>query len=130
MPPTKQQIFKILDPETHRRSNSIIVGWKSSIAADDFIELSAKYTVARMLEREDFNTAVSASSSPLVSTNSMYPWFKVTTLLSSKRMLSWAERINGLICLWVVKCNGNTVRAPQIVLTMPLLEGTDGVHRR
>jgi tyrosyl-tRNA synthetase len=104
----KQQIFKILDPQ--KTTIEFNHRWMEKLDAVGFIELSAKYTVARMLEREDFKQRYQKQQRSAFM-NLCTRWFRAMTRWSSKRTLSWAARINDLICSWVENCNGIWPRA-------------------
>lgn len=122
----KQQIFKILDPKktiiefNHR--------WMEKLDAVGFIELSAKYTVARMLEREDFKQRYQKQQ-PISIHEFMYPLvqgYDSVVLKADVELGGTDQRFNLLMGRELQREYG---QEPQVVLTMPLLEGTDGVHK-
>ncbi|MBM4260080.1 MAG: tyrosine--tRNA ligase [Deltaproteobacteria bacterium] len=122
----KQQIFKILDP------NKTIIEfnhrWMEKMDAVGFIELSAKYTVARMLEREDFKQRYQKQQ-PISIHEFMYPLvqgYDSVVLKADVELGGTDQRFNLLMGRELQREYG---QEPQIVLTMPLLEGTDGVHK-
>ena len=122
----KEQIFKILDPQktiiefNHR--------WMEKLNAVSLIELSAKYTVARMLEREDFKQRYQNQQSISIH-EFLYPLmqgYDSVVLKADVELGGTDQRFNLLIGREVQREYG---QEPQVVLTMPLLEGTDGVHK-
>jgi tyrosyl-tRNA synthetase len=122
----KEQMFKILDPEktviefNHR--------WMESMDAVGFIELSAKYTVARMLEREDFKQRYQKQQ-PIGIHEFLYPLiqgYDSVMLKADVELGGTDQRFNLLIGRELQREYG---QEPQVVLTMPLLEGTDGVQK-
>jgi tyrosyl-tRNA synthetase len=120
------QIFKILDPEkTVIDFNS---RWFSAMGASGMIELAARYTVARMLERDDFAKRYK-SNQPIAVHEFLYPLvqgYDSVALKADVELGGTDQKFNLLV--------GRSLQAdygqePQVVLTMPLLEGTDGVHK-
>src|SRR3989304_1924109 len=120
------QIFKILDPaKTKIVFNS---EWMSKLGADDVIQLAAKYTVARMLEREDFKKRYQAEL-PISIHEFLYPLiqgYDSVVLKADVELGGTDQRFNLLVGRELQKEYG---QEPQVVLTMPLLEGTDGVNK-
>ena len=122
----QEQIFKILDPEkTIIDFNS---RWFSPMNAAGMIELAAKCTVARMLERDDFSKRYKAGQ-PIAVHEFLYPLvqgYDSVALQADVELGGTDQKFNLLV--------GRSLQAdygqePQVVLTMPLLEGTDGVHK-
>ena len=122
----QEQIFRILDPEkTVIDFNS---RWFGAMGAAGMIELAAKYTVARMLERDDFAKRY-RSKQPIAVHEFLYPLvqgYDSVALEADVELGGTDQKFNLLV--------GRTLQAdygqePQVVLTMPLLEGTDGVHK-
>ena len=122
----QEQIFKILDPEkTVIDFNS---RWFGAMNAAGMIELSAKYTVARMLERDDFSKRYK-SNQPIAVHEFLYPLvqgYDSVALKADVELGGTDQKFNLLV--------GRALQAdygqePQVVLTMPLLEGTDGVQK-
>ena len=122
----KEQIFKILDPKktviefNHR--------WMEQLDAVGLIELAAKYTVARMLEREDFKQRYQKQQSISIH-EFLYPLiqgYDSVVLKADVELGGTDQRFNLLIGRELQREYG---QEPQVVLTMPLLEGTDGVHK-
>ena len=122
----QEQIFRILDPEkTVIDFNS---RWFGAMSASGMIELAAKYTVARMLERDDFAKRYK-SNQPIAVHEFLYPLvqgYDSVALKADVELGGTDQKFNLLV--------GRTLQAdygqePQVVLTMPLLEGTDGVQK-
>jgi tyrosyl-tRNA synthetase len=122
----QEQIFKILDPDkTVIDFNS---RWFGALGASGMIELAAKYTVARMLERDDFAKRYKARQ-PIAVHEFLYPLvqgYDSVALKADVELGGTDQKFNLLV--------GRSLQAdygqePQVVLTMPLLEGTDGVQK-
>lgn len=122
----QKQIFKILDPDkTKVVFNS---AWHSKLSFADVIQLGAKYTVARMLERDDFKARL-AQEKPVGIHELLYPLAQAydSVAISADVELGGTDQtFNFLLTREIQKEYGQT---PQVVLTMPLLEGTDGVNK-
>src|SRR5690349_11484685 len=122
----KEQIFKILDPQKTRIEFNH--SWMEKLDAVAMIELSAKYTVARMLEREDFKQRFQKQHSISIH-EFLYPLlqgYDSVVLKADVELGGTDQRFNLLIGRELQREYG---QEPQVVLTMPLLEGTDGVHK-
>lgn len=122
----KEQIFKILDAKkTEVRFNS---EWMNSLGAAGLIKLAASSTVARMLERDDFKKRYQGGQ-PIAIHEFLYPliqgWDSVE-LRADVEMGGTDQRFNLLMGRELQKENGQT---PQTVITVPLLEGLDGVQK-
>ena len=121
-----QQVFKILDPErTEVRCNS---EWMAPFRADDFVRLCGQYTVARILERDDFSNRF-REGKPIGIHEFLYPLvqgYDSVALRADVEVGGTDQRFNLLVGREIQKAYG---MAPQIVLTLPLLEGTDGVQK-
>ncbi len=122
----KEQIFKILDPEkTEIAFNS---KWMQKMASIDMIRLCAKYTVARMLEREDFKQRFQQQR-PIAIHEFIYPLiqgYDSVALKADVELGGTDQKFNLLVGRHIQKEYG---QEPQVVLTMPLLEGLDGVNK-
>ncbi len=122
----KKQVFKILDPKkTTIEFNS---RWMEQMNAVALIELAAKYNVARMLEREDFKTRYQNQRSITIH-EFLYPLiqgYDSVALRADVELGGTDQRFNLLIGRELQREYG---QEPQVVLTMPLLEGTDGVQK-
>ena len=122
----KEQVFKILDPrKTVVEFNS---RWMAQVNAVALIELAGKYTVARMLEREDFKLRYQNQQSISIH-EFLYPLiqgYDSVALQADVELGGTDQRFNLLIGRELQREYG---REPQVVLTMPLLEGTDGIQK-
>ncbi|MBO4285283.1 MAG: tyrosine--tRNA ligase [Alphaproteobacteria bacterium] len=122
----QNQIFKILNPDkTIVRFNS---EWLSSLGFKDVIELAAKITVARMLERDDFNKRYT-NNQPISVHEFFYPLMQAydsVALRADVELGGTDQTFNVLMGRNIQKDFGQD---PQITLFMPLLEGIDGVEK-
>lgn len=122
----EQQIFKILDPEkTLVMFNS---SWMGEMSAADLIALAAKHTVARMLERDDFNKRYK-SGQPIAVHEFLYPLvqgYDSVAMRADVELGGTDQKFNLLVGRQLQQAYG---QAPQVVVTMPLLEGLDGVQK-
>lgn len=122
----KEQVFKILDPEKTRVVfNS---DWLSKLNASDMIGLSAKYTVARMLEREDFSNRFT-NQLPISIHEFLYPLiqgYDSVALKADVELGGTDQKFNLLVGRELQREWG---QPPQTVITMPLLEGLDGTNK-
>ncbi len=122
----QDQIFKILDPERTRiEFNS---RWMGAMNAAGLIELAAKHTVARMLERDDFHRRYK-SGQPIAIHEFLYPLvqgYDSVALSADVELGGTDQKFNLLVGRQLQEAYG---QEPQIVLTMPLLEGLDGVQK-
>lgn len=120
------QIFKILDPErTLVMFNS---SWMGAMDAAGLIQLAARHTVARMLERDDFNKRYT-SGQPIAIHEFLYPLvqgYDSVAMSADVELGGTDQKFNLLVGRQLQQSYGQT---PQIVLTMPLLEGLDGVQK-
>ncbi|MBC7754196.1 MAG: tyrosine--tRNA ligase [Moraxellaceae bacterium] len=121
-----EQIFKILDPEkTEIVYNS---DWLMKFTPIDFIKLSAQYTVARMLERDDFTNRYK-SGSPISIHEFLYPLCQGYDSVALKTDLELGGTDQKFNLLVGRDLQSNYGQAPQCILTMPILEGLDGVNK-
>lgn len=122
----KKQIFKILDPErTEIAFNST---WMDTFSAADFIALASRYTVARMLERDDFEKRFKGNL-PISIHEFLYPLvqgYDSVALKADVELGGTDQKFNLLMGRHLQREHG---QASQIVLTMPILEGLDGVQK-
>ena len=122
----EQQIFKILDPEkTLVMFNS---SWMGEMNAADLIQLAAKHTVARMLERDDFHKRYT-SGQPIAIHEFLYPLiqgYDSAAMKADVELGGTDQKFNLLVGRELQKHFG---QEPQVVLTMPILEGLDGVQK-
>ncbi|MCP3178469.1 tyrosine--tRNA ligase [Desulfuromonas sp. KJ2020] len=122
----REQVFKILDPEkTKVVFNS---SWMGPMSAADLIGLAARYTVARMLERDDFHKRFNGQQ-PIAIHEFLYPLvqgYDSVALKADVELGGTDQKFNLLVGRELQKQEG---QRPQSVLTMPLLEGLDGVNK-
>ena len=122
----KAQAFKVLDPaKTELRYNS---EWSDALGARGMIQLAAKYTVARMMERNDFHERFHAGTSISVH-EFLYPLmqgYDSVALESDIELGGTDQKFNLLMGRHLQQEYG---QEPQCILTMPLLEGLDGVEK-
>src|SRR5690348_9602277 len=122
----ERQVFKILDPEKTRVDfNS---RWLSPMHAADFVRLAARYTVARMLERDDFAKRYKAGQ-PIAIHEFLYPLaqgYDSVALKADVELGGTDQKFNLLVGRQLQTAYG---QEPQCILTLPLLEGLDGVNK-
>jgi len=122
----EQQIFRILDPARTRIDfNS---RWFGSMNAAGLIEIAARHTVARMLERDDFSKRF-RSNQPIAIHEFLYPLvqgYDSVALHADVELGGTDQKFNLLVGRQLQQHYG---QEPQIVLTMPLLEGLDGINK-
>ncbi len=122
----QEQIYRILDPARTRIDfNS---RWLSGMPLPRFVEIAAKYTVARMLERDDFAKRFKGGQ-PISVHEFFYPLaqgYDSVELRADVELGGTDQKFNLLVGRHLQEAHG---QEPQIVLTMPLLEGLDGVQK-
>ncbi|MBK8509930.1 MAG: tyrosine--tRNA ligase [Candidatus Competibacteraceae bacterium] len=122
----QEQVFKILDPDkTEVLFNS---SWFERMTPADFIHLAAKHTVARMLERDDFGKRY-ANGQPIAIHEFLYPLvqgYDSVAMRADVELGGTDQKFNLLVGRELQK---HYHQPPQIVLTMPILEGLDGVQK-
>lgn len=122
----KEQVFKILDPEkTEVAFNST---WMSKMSSAEMIQLAAKQTVARMLERDDFSKRYK-SNQPIAIHEFLYPLvqgYDSVALKADIEMGGTDQKFNLLVGRELQRMYG---QEQQVVITLPLLEGLDGVNK-
>jgi len=122
----KEQVFKILDPEkTEVVFNS---EWFSKMNAEDVVRLCAKYTLARILEREDFKKRYQEGIAICLH-ELIYPLFQAydsVALMADVELGGTDQLFNLLIGRDIQREYG---QEPQVIMTLPLLEGLDGVQK-
>ena len=122
----EHQIYKILDPE-----NTLVMfnsSWMNEMSAASLIGLAAKHTVARMIERDDFHKRYS-SGQPIAVHEFLYPLIQGYDSVQLKADIELGgtdQKFNLLVGRELQKHYG---QPPQVVLTMPILEGLDGVQK-
>ncbi|UAW98070.1 tyrosine--tRNA ligase [Halopseudomonas nanhaiensis] len=122
----KEQVFKILDRDrTEVMFNS---SWMDQLGAADMIQLAGKYTVARMLERDDFDKRYSAGQ-PIAIHEFLYPLvqgYDSVAMRADVELGGTDQKFNLLMGRELQRQYG---QASQVIITMPLLEGLDGVKK-
>jgi len=122
----QEQVFKILDPDkTKIVFNST---WMSKVSSADLIQLAAKHTVARMLERDDFSKRYKGGQ-PIAIHEFLYPLIQGYDSVAMKADVELGgtdQKFNLLVGRHLQEVYG---QKPQAVLTMPILEGLDGVQK-
>lgn len=121
-----EQIFKILDPDkTQIMYNS---DWLMKFTPIDFIKLSAQYTVAQMIERDDFTKRYKAGT-PISIHEFLYPLCQGYDSVAMKADLEMGGTDQKFNLLVGRDLQAKYGQAPQCILTMPILEGLDGVNK-
>jgi len=122
----REQVFKILDPaKTQILFNS---EWSDKLGAEGMIRLAARYTLARLLERDDFNKRFK-SNQPIAVHELLYPLMQGYDSVAMKADVELGgtdQKFNLLVGRELQKDFG---QEPQCILTMPLLEGLDGKEK-
>lgn len=122
----QEQVFKILDPE--RTEICFNAAWFEPIGAAGMIRLAALHTVARMLERDDFAKRF-ANNQPIAIHEFLYPLcqgYDSVAMKADVELGGTDQKFNLLVGRELQKHYG---QPPQVVLMMPLLEGTDGINK-
>ncbi len=122
----KEQVFRILDPD----KTTVVFNseWMSKMTAADMIRLAGQYTVARMLERDDFDKRY-RSEQPIAIHEFLYPLiqgYDSVALQADVELGGTDQKFNLLMGRILQKHYG---QEPQVILTTPLLEGLDGVQK-
>jgi tyrosyl-tRNA synthetase len=122
----EHQIFKILDPtKTTIVFNS---SWMGEMSAADLVQLAARHTVARMLERDDFNKRYQGGQ-PIAIHEFLYPLiqgYDSVALKADVELGGTDQKFNLLVGRQLQEAYGQD---PQVIITMPILEGLDGVQK-
>ena len=120
------QVFKILDPDkTEVKFNST---WMGAMSSAEMIQLAAKHTVARMLERDDFDKRYKGGQ-PIAIHEFLYPLiqgYDSVVMQADVELGGTDQKFNLLMGRHLQEIYG---QKPQVVLTMPILEGLDGVQK-
>jgi tyrosyl-tRNA synthetase len=122
----QEQIYRVLDAK--RTTIAFNSTWMSAMDAAGLIELAAKHTVARMLERDDFHKRYRGGQ-PIAIHEFLYPLvqgYDSVALRADVELGGSDQKFNLLVGRQMQEAYG---QAPQVVLTMPLLEGLDGVQK-
>src|SRR3954465_8882334 len=122
----KAQIFKLLDPEkTEIRFNS---EWMDKLGSDGFIRLASHVTVKQILERDDFSKRL-AEERPIALHELLYPLTQAYDSVALNADVELGGTDKKLILLMGRNQHRKKNQEPQVVITTPLLEGTDGVQK-
>lgn len=122
----EEQIFSMLSPE-----HTLVVfnsSWMGEMRAADLIQLAARHTVARMLERDDFSKRIK-SGQPIAIHEFLYPLvqgYDSVALRADVELGGTDQKFNLLVGRQLQESYG---QEPQVVITMPILEGLDGVQK-
>ncbi len=122
----ERQIFKVLDPT--RTLIDFNSRWMKAMQAQDLIRLTARHTVARMLERDDFRKRYE-NQTPIAIHEFLYPLIQAYDSVALKADVELGgtdQKFNLLVGREIQREYG---QEPQVVITMPLLEGLDGVQK-
>lgn len=122
----KEQVFKVLDPKL----TTVVFNseWMSTMSASEMIQLAGQYTVARMLERDDFNKRFKGEQSIAIH-EFLYPLvqgYDSVALKADVELGGTDQKFNLLMGRTLQKSAG---MEPQTIITVPLLEGLDGVQK-
>ena len=122
----KKQVFKILDPKlTDVRFNS---EWSNKLGAEGIIKLASQYNLARMLERDDFNKRYK-SNQTIALHEFLYPLIQANDSIALKADIELGgtdQKFNLLVGRELQRSYG---QEPQVVITVPILEGLDGKNK-
>ena len=122
----KEQVFKILDPD--KTTIDFNSRWLGKLGSAGFIRLAGKYTVARILERDDFSNRLE-NGQPIGMHELLYPLcqgYDSVALQCDVELGGTDQTFNLLVGRDLMREHG---LEPQVVMTLPLLEGTDGVEK-
>lgn len=122
----QEQVFQILD----RKKTELLYNseWLDKLSPADFLKLTGQYTVARILERDDFSKRYKAGE-PIAIVEFLYPLmqgYDSVMIRSDVELGGTDQTFNLLVGREFQKLNG---QEPQVVMTLPLIEGTDGVQK-
>ena len=122
----ERQVYKVLDPD----KTTVVFNseWLADFSAADLIQLAAKHTVARMLERDDFSKRYKGEK-PIAIHEFLYPLiqgYDSVALKADVELGGTDQKFNLLVGRELQKHYG---QKPQVILTMPILEGLDGVQK-
>ena len=122
----EKQVFKILDPKlTHVRFNS---EWSNKLGAEGIIKLASQYNLARMLERDDFSKRYK-SNQTIALHEFLYPLIQANDSIALKADIELGgtdQKFNLLVGRELQRSYG---QEPQVVITVPILEGLDGKNK-
>lgn len=122
----KEQVFKILDPE--RTTIAFNSSWLDTLGTEGMLKLAAQHTVARMLERDDFQTRY-RDGQPIAIHEFLYPLLQGYDSVALKADVELGgndQKFNLLVGRHLQSVYG---QRPQCIMTVPILEGLDGVNK-
>jgi len=121
-----EQMFRVLDPAKTRIENN--AKWLKPLTLKDILKITSHYTVARMLERDDFEKRY-RENRPISIVEFMYPLVQAydSVVLNADVELGGSDQKFNLLVARVLQPHWG--QEPQVCLLMPLLRGTDGVHK-
>lgn len=122
----KEQIFRILDPARTEFTNNS--KWLGALSMYDFVELASKYTVARILERDDFEQRLKQGQ-PVYMHEILYPLcqgYDSVAIKADVELGGTDQKFNLLVGRELMR---EFKMEPQVVLMLPILEGTDGIRK-
>ncbi|MFY0664252.1 MAG: tyrosine--tRNA ligase [Natronospirillum sp.] len=122
----QEQVFKILDPE--KTTVAFNSEWMNKMSSVQMIELAAQYSVARMLERDDFNKRF-RSEQPIAIHEFLYPLVQGYDSVALKADIELGGTDQKFNLLVARDLQRHWKQDPQVVITVPLLEGLDGVNK-
>ena len=122
----KAQIFKILDAD--KTTVCFNSRWMSKMSATDMIQLAAQHTVARMLERDDFHKRYSNNQSIAIH-ELLYPLVQGYDSVAMKADIELGGTDQKFNLLMGRELQKNYAQTPQVIITMPILEGLDGMQK-
>ncbi len=122
----KQQVFKILDPD--KTTVCFNSEWMGAMSAADMVKLAAQHTVARMLERDDFQKRYS-SNQPIAIHEFLYPLVQGYDSVALKADIELGGTDQKFNLLMGRELQKNAGQAPQVIMMLPILEGLDGVQK-
>jgi len=122
----KEQVFKILDPQ--KTTVCFNSEWMGKMTAADMIQLAAQHTVARMLERDDFHKRYTGNQ-PIAIHEFLYPLVQGYDSVALKADIELGGTDQKFNLLMGRELQKNVGQPPQVIMTMPILEGLDGVQK-
>ena len=122
----KKQIFKVLDPD----KTKVVLNseWLEKMSFEDVLELSSHYTIARILERDDFMLRYKEGK-PISLTEFLYPLIQGYDSVALEADIELGGRDQKFNLLVGRELQRDYGQSPQVIITLPILEGTDGVQK-
>lgn len=122
----KEQVFKILDSD--KTTVCFNSEWMGKMTAADMVQLAAQHTVARMLERDDFNKRYTGNQ-PIAIHEFLYPLVQGYDSVALKADVELGGTDQKFNLLMGRELQKNAGQSPQVIMTLPILEGLDGVQK-